>query len=47
VRDGVGLDLADGPPGERAEADLGRLLDQLTWWGLASRDARNRRPYVC
>ncbi len=31
------------PEGTDAAAKV--LLDQLTWWGLALRDARERRPY--
>ncbi len=37
----------DGAPHDRAGTDLAAtvLLDQLTWWGLALREARARRPY--
>lgn len=47
MRDGVSFDLLacdadpDGP-GLAAKA----MLDQLTWWGLALREARAVRPYV-
>jgi NAD(P)H-dependent FMN reductase len=49
VRDGVGLDLlADGPvPGpDFRPAAVTTMLDQLSWWGIALRDARAARPYV-
>jgi NAD(P)H-dependent FMN reductase len=48
VRDGVGFNLMTGEPldtdGSAAAATA--MLDQLTWWGLALRDARSARPYV-
>jgi NAD(P)H-dependent FMN reductase len=55
IRDGVGFDLLDArlddgsPP---LDADNSRqaaktMLDELIWWGLALRDARTIRPYVC
>jgi NAD(P)H-dependent FMN reductase len=55
VRDEVRFDLmtggVDGPadPFHAAVAahSAAALLDQLTWWGLALRDARATRPYVC
>jgi NAD(P)H-dependent FMN reductase len=36
-----------GEPHDRAGTDAAAtvLLDQLTWWGLALREARDRRPY--
>lgn len=41
----------DGPAdpfhAEAAAHSAAMLLDQLTWWGLALRDARAARPYVC
>jgi NAD(P)H-dependent FMN reductase len=54
MRDGVGLNLLNGgfdQGGEPADTDRARhsvamLLDQLTWWGLALREARAVRPYV-
>ncbi|MEW9549823.1 NADPH-dependent FMN reductase [Nonomuraea sp. NPDC050783] len=55
VRDWVGLDLlgdAGFTPGGRPRDTDDRLrsvaavLDQLTWWGRALRDARRARPYV-
>ncbi|TDB83476.1 NADPH-dependent oxidoreductase [Actinomadura sp. KC216] len=50
----VGFDLLDGSVdecGEPCEAEapaqnVKSMLDQLTWWGLALRDARAARPYV-
>ena len=54
MRDGVsfhgvwGLFDTDGQPkdaaGSRKAATA--MLDQLTWWGQALRDARERRPYA-
>jgi NAD(P)H-dependent FMN reductase len=48
VRDGVGFNLmADKPfDTDRSAAAATAMLDQLTWWGLALRDARGTRPYV-
>jgi NAD(P)H-dependent FMN reductase len=54
MRDGVGFDLLDGSFDDdgRPHDTEGRwhaarnLLDQLTWWGLALREARAARPYV-
>jgi NAD(P)H-dependent FMN reductase len=54
MRDGVGFDLLDGGFDEDGQplnvAGHGRavttMLDQLTWWGLALREARAARPYV-
>ncbi|NUU23203.1 MAG: NAD(P)H-dependent oxidoreductase [Streptomycetaceae bacterium] len=39
------LDLATGVDAS-AEAAVRALLDQLSWWGLALREARAARPYV-
>ncbi|MFD2357698.1 NADPH-dependent FMN reductase [Nonomuraea ferruginea] len=53
VRDWVGLDLLADADGDGCPRDTdGRLravatmLDQLTWWGRALRDARLAHPYV-
>ncbi|MEU6206663.1 NAD(P)H-dependent oxidoreductase [Micromonospora musae] len=50
VRDVVGVDLLRGEPSPECADQLCQdarvLLDQLTWWGLALRDARAARPYV-
>ncbi|WP_326797126.1 NAD(P)H-dependent oxidoreductase [Streptomyces sp. NBC_01808] len=55
VRDSVGIDLRftdeKFPAGGSLYSDglvraAGALLDQLTWWGLALREARATRPYV-
>jgi NAD(P)H-dependent FMN reductase len=48
MRDGVGFNLMAGEPFEtdRSAAAAAAMLDQLTWWGLALRDARSSRPYV-
>jgi NAD(P)H-dependent FMN reductase len=48
MRDGVRLDLlADGgTETDEAARAATALLDELTWWGVALRDARLRRPYV-
>lgn len=55
MRDGVKLNLLDGgfddDAGPADGAELAgqaakTMLDQLTWWGLALRDARAARPYV-
>ncbi|GGT32296.1 NADPH-dependent FMN reductase [Nonomuraea spiralis] len=52
MRDCVGLDLlgADVGGGEPYDTDdrvraVAALLDQLTWWGRALRDARRAQPY--
>ncbi|HET6711197.1 NAD(P)H-dependent oxidoreductase [Amycolatopsis sp.] len=42
MRDVVALDLAD-PSFDDGHVTV--LLDELTWWGLALRDARRARPY--
>ncbi|MCF2527557.1 NADPH-dependent FMN reductase [Yinghuangia soli] len=44
MRDAVALDLAAETVPDAQDADA--LLDQLTWWGLALREARASRPYV-
>lgn len=49
MRNGVGFNLLDsGRPldAEGARHAAAIMLDQLTWWGLALRDARTVRPYV-
>jgi NAD(P)H-dependent FMN reductase len=54
VRDSVRFNLLDGgfnAGGHPIDADCAQqaaksMLDQLTWWGLALRDARAARPYV-
>ncbi|WP_433316306.1 NADPH-dependent FMN reductase [Micromonospora sp. CA-269861] len=50
VRDVVGIDLLAGEPTARCtdelRRDVGVLLDQVRWWGLALRDGRAARPYV-
>jgi NAD(P)H-dependent FMN reductase len=49
VRGRVTFDLlAAGPPldGDGHERDAEAMLDQLTWWATALRDARATRPYV-
>jgi NAD(P)H-dependent FMN reductase len=54
MRDGVGFDLLDGTFDDDGrpldiqgrEQAAQTLLDQLTWWGLALREARAARPYV-
>lgn len=54
IRDTVSLHNAQtmfGPTGEpvvdmsATEAAVERMLDQLVWWALALREARERRPY--
>jgi NAD(P)H-dependent FMN reductase len=39
---------SDGRPKEadRHEKTAKTMLDQLAWWGISLRDARNQRPYV-
>jgi NAD(P)H-dependent FMN reductase len=52
VRNSVGFDLLDGfedgAPRDplRAHQAADSMLDQLTWWGSALREARAVRPYV-
>lgn len=43
MRTAVSLDLLDRDRDDRA---VDPMLDQLTWWGLALRDARSARPYI-
>jgi NAD(P)H-dependent FMN reductase len=43
MRTAVNLDLLDR---ERDDRAIDPMLDQLTWWGLALRDARSARPYI-
>ncbi|MFI6482981.1 NADPH-dependent FMN reductase [Nonomuraea sp. NPDC050663] len=43
MRDAVGIDLLRGGPGDADLVALDTLLDHLTWWGLALRDARELR----
>jgi NAD(P)H-dependent FMN reductase len=45
MRNHVGVDLLAGDPSDHEDA-VPRMLDQLTWWGLALRDAREARPYT-
>lgn len=53
MRNGVGVDLMDAdasgrpPDTDRTRRAVDTMLDQLVWWGLALRDARAARPYVC
>ncbi|MEV7549003.1 NAD(P)H-dependent oxidoreductase [Amycolatopsis sp. NPDC089917] len=55
MRDTVAFNLLDGTfarDGTPIDADgqeqaVTTLLDELVWWGLALRDARAARPYVC
>jgi NAD(P)H-dependent FMN reductase len=44
MRDVVGLDLLDGE--DHDDRAVTSMLDQLTWWGMALRDARAVRPYI-
>lgn len=47
MRDSVSLDLlAGGEAGEDPIHAADVVLDQLTWWGVALRDARLATPYV-
>jgi NAD(P)H-dependent FMN reductase len=54
MRDSVAFNLLDGGFDDRGrpvdrdgpERAATALLDQLSWWGLALRDARTLRPYV-
>ncbi|GAB3725889.1 NAD(P)H-dependent oxidoreductase [Amycolatopsis oliviviridis] len=55
MRDTVAFNLLDGTfarDGTPVDTDgqgqaVTTLLDELVWWGLALRDARAARPYVC
>ncbi|MFI6285823.1 NADPH-dependent FMN reductase [Streptomyces sp. NPDC051018] len=46
LRNGVGINLLD-EPGEARDRAAERMLDQLGWWGVALREARAARPYIC
>ncbi|MBB5954001.1 NAD(P)H-dependent FMN reductase [Saccharothrix tamanrassetensis] len=48
MRNGVGVNLLDDDPldTERRRQAATAMLDQLTWWAAALRDARRERPYV-
>ncbi|MCT2588075.1 NADPH-dependent FMN reductase [Actinophytocola gossypii] len=50
VRAEVAIDLtslgADGTPRDEDEVAVTTMMDQLTWWGFALRDARATRPYL-
>ncbi|MFC9258022.1 NADPH-dependent FMN reductase [Amycolatopsis thailandensis] len=49
MRDTVAFNLLDGTPFDtdgQGQA-VTTLLDELVWWGLALREARAARPYVC
>jgi NAD(P)H-dependent FMN reductase len=50
VRDEVAIDLLhlreDGTPRDGADIAVQTMMDQLTWWGAALREARARRPYT-
>ncbi|OXM49449.1 NADPH-dependent FMN reductase [Amycolatopsis alba] len=49
MRDTVAFNLLDGTPADvdgQGQA-VTTLLDELVWWGLALREARAARPYVC
>jgi NAD(P)H-dependent FMN reductase len=54
MRSGVSINLLDDGFDERDRSrgaeclgqEVGAMLDQLTWWGFALRDARAARPYV-
>ncbi|MEU0392606.1 NAD(P)H-dependent oxidoreductase [Streptomyces sp. NPDC006208] len=46
LRNGVSVDLLEGRLEDRDGA-VALMLDQLHWWGLALREARAARPYVC
>jgi NAD(P)H-dependent FMN reductase len=46
VRDEVGIDLLDGSPQDRDDVAVTTMLDQLTWWARALREARAARPYI-
>lgn len=56
LRNGVAINLldcgddvldVDAVTEERRDRQASVLLDQLGWWGLALREARAARPYVC
>lgn len=57
LRNGVSINLfdcggddvldADAVAKEQRDREASVLLDQLGWWGLALREARAARPYIC
>ncbi|MEV0775042.1 NADPH-dependent FMN reductase [Streptomyces sp. NPDC050433] len=56
LRNGVSINLfdcgddvldVDAATGEHRDRAASVLLDQLGWWGLALREAREARPYIC
>lgn len=56
LRNGVSINLfecgdgvldADAAAAEHQDREASVLLDQLGWWGLALREARAARPYIC
>ncbi|MET9555391.1 NAD(P)H-dependent oxidoreductase [Streptomyces sp. NPDC006645] len=56
LRNGVSINLfdcgddvldVDAATEERRDRAASVLLDQLVWWGLALREARGARPYIC
>ncbi|MEU9746296.1 NADPH-dependent FMN reductase [Streptomyces niveus] len=56
LRNGVSINLfdcgddvldVDAATEEHRDRAAGVLLDQLGWWGLALREARKARPYIC
>ncbi|MFE4497985.1 NADPH-dependent FMN reductase [Streptomyces niveus] len=56
LRNGVSINLfdcgddvldVDAATEEHRDRAASVLLDQLGWWGLALREARNARPYIC
>ncbi|WP_405849396.1 NAD(P)H-dependent oxidoreductase [Streptomyces niveus] len=56
LRNGVSIDLfdcgddvldVDAATEEHRDRAASVLLDQLGWWGLALREARKARPYIC
>ncbi|MEU4805284.1 NADPH-dependent FMN reductase [Actinosynnema sp. NPDC023587] len=48
MRNGVGINLLDDEPldSEPRRRAATTMLDQLTWWAAALRDARHAHPYV-
>ncbi|WP_233580983.1 NADPH-dependent FMN reductase [Streptomyces triticirhizae] len=46
VRNCVAVDLTGPLGGPALERAAEALLDELVWWGLALREAKERRPYV-
>jgi hypothetical protein len=45
VRDEVGIDLF-GARTDKDEQAVTTMLDQLTWWARALREARAAHPYI-